>query len=439
MKKHLSRLFILLIAMTLAMPAAVFATTPPPASATRGTLSVEYRYMSGQEPNIPQEIERFGFRYYLVSQTDPVLESTLPAARTFSYSVNGKLTPAQLAEEEARLGLTATITATSVPIDLQIEMDREVLINDPRLETNDVADLPSGAQYFDPDSVEAFIRDSGIVVGLTDDNAISNIALVEPPLEDILRGRTILKNPEITGVEFEAITADDGFPLGYNATVVYRGFVQFSVIGYTSVDITYTTGEYGEVDVYIITAEYESDELPPPIQVAAIGDGGVPLAGGLTPEDQALVNSQSGNLIQDIADGYVPLGNAEVSGTWSLLSMILAVAALVIAAIYTIGIFAMRKREEEIKEYGEDSERLMIIEKRAALLRTMTIIVGAMTIVMWLFTDDLSLGVTWINMFTQIAAILCGITIVLLVFTRRQNNKVKQFIEDLLNDEAIVA
>jgi len=437
MKKHLSRLFILLIAMTLAMPAAVFATTPPTASATRGTLSVEYRFMEGQEPNIQQEIERFGFRYYLVSQSDPALESTLPAARTFSYSVNGKLTPAQLAEEEARLGLTATITATSVPIDLQIEMDQEVLI--PGQDTNDVLDLPTGAQFFDPDTVRDYILDNDLVTGLTADNEISNIALVDPPLEDVLRGRTITKNPEVTGVEFEAIKAADGFPLGYNATVVYRGFVQFSVIGYTAVEITYATDEFGEVDVYIITAEYESDELPPPIEVVAIGDGGVPLAGGLTPEDQALVNSQSGNLLQDIADGYVPLGNAGVSGTWSLLSMILAVAALAIAAIYTIGIFAKRKREQEIKEHGEDSERLKIIEKRFTLLRTMTIIVGAMTILMWLYTDDLSLGVTWINMFTQIAAVLCGITIVLLVFTKRQYNKVKQFIEGLFKDEAIVA
>ena len=437
MKKHFGRLFILLIALMMAMPAAVFATTPPTANTTRGTLSVEYRYMAGQEPNIPQEITRFGFRYYLVSQSDPVLESTLPAVRTYSYGINGKLTAAQLAEAEDELGLTATITAKPVPMMLQIEMDQEVPL--PGRDTNDVSDLPTGAQFFDPDSVRAYIFEYSLVSGLTAENEISDVILPAPPLTDELRGRTITKNPEITGVEFVALKADDGYPLGYDATVVYRGFVQFNVTGFTEVEITYASGEYSEVDVYIVTAEYESDALPPPIEVVSIGDGGVPLGGGLTQAEQALVNAQSGNLLQDIADGYVPLGNAGVTGTWSLLSMILAIAAVAIAAIYLIGMFARRKREEVIKEYGEDSERLKVIEKRAVLLRTLTIIVGAMTIVMWLYTDDLSLGVTWINMFTQIAAVLCGATVVLLVFTKMQNNKVKQFIKNMFAGESSVA
>jgi len=58
---------------------------------------------------------------------------------------------------------------------------------------------------------------------------------------------------------------------------------------------------------------------------------------------------------------------------------------------------------------------------------------------MWLYTDDLSLGVTWINMFTQIAAVLCGATIALLVFTKLQNKRVNKFIEGIQTHETTVA
>ena len=428
MKKQLSRLFILVIALLMAMPAAVFATTPPPANAVRGTMSVEYRYMEGETVNIPDEITRFGFRYYKVSQSEPVLESTLPLERTFSFNINGVMSKAQLdllLEEDWGAG---EVTVEPKLVTLNLEMDIEAQFP---MAINDVDDIPPGDALFTPQAIVDYILGDNpinevLVPGITKESDIKDVEVLEPPL--------------VTGVEFDPQGPAD-LPSSYIATVVYRGYVQFAIEGYSKIDVTYKSDNKSNVNVYIITAEYESDELPAPVEVVTIGGGDVPLGGdgGLSPEDQTLVDNQTGSLIDDIIDGNVPLGNTNVSGTWSLLSMILSVAAVAIAAIFAITLFAKRKREEVIEEHGEDSERLAVIEKRATLLKNMTIILGAMTIIMWLYTDDLSLGVTWINMFTPIAAVLCAVTVALLVFTKMQNNKVKQFIKNMFSGEASVA
>jgi len=431
MKKRLSTLLIIIMALIMAMPAAVYATSPPPAGAVRGTMTVEYRYLEGQTPNIPAEITRFGFRYYLVSQSAPVLESTLPAQRSYFFTVNGVLSKERLAEIEEELGMTAIATVTPKWVPLKIEMDREVPFHNQ--DTNDVEDLIPPAVIFDSDYVKNFILERDIIPGLSS----------EDDIDDVFE----LVTPEITGVEFTSLGPDgDGLPRGYDAIAVYRGFVQFSVLGFNEIEITYRSDEDSELKVYVIIAEYESDELPLPLQEIidalppqTIGDNVTPQA-GLTPEDQDLVDSQSGNIIDDIGDGLVPLGNFGVVNTWSLISMILAIGGLAIAAIYAIGMLIGRRSEKRDEHnVREGDERAAILQKRGRILRILTIIVGAMTIVMWLYLDNLTLGVTWINAFTPIVAILFGAAIALVVLTKNQNKKAAQKDEDIQETEATVA
>jgi len=461
MKKRLYILLILVIAFIIAMPAAVFATTPPPANATRGSLVVEYRYMEGQTPYIPTEITRFGFRFYLVSQSAPIYAGDLPAERTEYFTIDGLMSKAQLAMFEADLaaqGLKARIEAVPEMIDLRIEMDKEEQIIDGHpdspLATNDVEDLPRGAKFFDDQYVLDYLFGNNpagkvLVTGVSGRSDILDINVPVAPFDAKDRAGkdiSVVNNPNVVGVEFDVRGPDgDGLPSGYDATVVYRGVVQFSVEGYSNVQIVYSTDDEDLVNTWIIRAVYESDELPFfPIEVIDIGEGAVPLdagEGGLTPVEQAQVDNQTGNIIDDIADGNVPLGNPGVTGTWSLISLILSVAALVIIAIHAIGLVARRKREEEKEqeEYGVDHEKLALIEKRASLYRVLTIIVGAITIVTWLFLDNLTLGVSWINAYTPIVGVLCGVTIVLLVFTKVQDNKAKHDGEETQEDETNVA
>jgi len=455
MKKRLYILLILIIAFIMAMPTAVFATAPPPANATRGTMTVEYRYIEGQAPSIPAEITRFGFRFYLVSQSAPIYAGELPAERSEFYVINGLLSAAQLAKEEADLaaqGLKARIVANPVKFDLRVEMDREKAVTGQA--TNDVEDLPNGTPFFDDKYVKDYLFGNNpyginLVTGLNGPDDIFGITVLQaPPAIDVLdkdgKVRAVIdKSPDVVGVEFTRGADDmDGLPSGYDATVVYRGVVQFSVIGLTEVEIIFDSDENDLRDTWIIRAEYESDELPLPVEIVEteITDETVPLEpGGLTEEEQQQVENQTGNLGTDIVDGNVPLGNPGVTSTWSLISMILSIVALVILAVHAIGLVAKRKREDEEDVLGIDNEKLELIEKRATLYRILTIIVGAVTIVAWLYLDNLTLGVSWINAYTPIVGILFAITVVLLVFTKLQKDKARHEREKEHEAEANIA
>jgi len=416
MKKRLYTLLILVIAMMMAMPAAVYATTPPPANAVRGTMTVEYRFMEGQTPSIPQEITSFGFRYYLVSQSAPVLESSLPFARTYSFTLNGKMTQEQLDDFVKTMNLGgATVKIDPEWITLQMEIDVEVKET---LLLNDVEDLASPATVFDQNSMEfqeyvkQYIIDSKLVPGVTAFADIDNIVVEQGD-----------NAPSITGVEFEPYDYDDGIPGGYDATSVYRGLVSFDVLGFNRIDVTYNSGDNDEVDVYIIFAEYESDELPPPVTVVDITEEPVPQGpGGLTPEEEDQIENQTGNIGTDIVDGNVPLGNTEVTGVWSFLSLIFSVAAIVIAVIFGIGFIARKSRANMLRSLGaHDEKELALIIRRGNLLRMLTIILGAITLVTWLLLDTFGNGYVWINATTPIVGILCALTIALCAITNARN------------------
>jgi len=61
---------------------------------------------------------------------------------------------------------------------------------------------------------------------------------------------------------------------------------------------------------------------------------------------------------------------------------------------------------------------------------------------MWMYLDDLSLGVTWINAYTPIVGALCGIAVALFVITGRQRNKALKTMDEadsLPEDDANIA
>jgi len=417
MKKRLITLLIVIFAFMMAMPASVYATTPPPADAVRGTLTVEYRYAEGQEPTIPTVIQRFGFTWYLVSQSAPVHISTLPNIRTYEYQINGAMTAAQL---EDILGL-GTITVNPIWSTFTKEFDQEVSI--PGLLTNDVDEIPPG-DFLDDDMVQ-YLIDHGYIKDGTE-------------VQDIVVNAELMP----TGVEFEVTLWDDGLPMEYTAHVVYRGEISFSLQVFTSITLTITSDDEDELDVYVIFAEYESNELPPPVTV--IGEGETPLAPpveGLTLEDTALIDDQTGNPIQDIADGNVPLGNTEVKGAWSFLSLLFSLVAVVIAALFGIGFLVRNRRANMLMELGDyDEEQIALLKKRGNLLSALTIVVGAITLVVWLYLDSFDTGMVWVNAFTPIIGVLCSATIILCAVTNTRNKiLMSNFEEDDMESKSTVA
>ena len=400
MKKRLRALVIIAFAALLLAPAAAFAQDAPPPGATGGTLTVEYRFAEGETPDVPAEIQRFGFRYYLVSQSDPVLESTLPNVRTYQYRIEGAVTDEQLADIQG-LG---EVTLTPVKVIREIEKD---IVDVTEMFTNDVDDI---------ENPKSFLVSKGNVDG---------------------PDTTEMRPFKLTGVTFDIITWEDGLPYLYEATAVYRGVETESVHGYWMADMLVEAKVNEDINAYIIIAEYETDEMPPPVELFV----GLEIPAeeeALSTEDLVLVSAQTGNPFVDIINGDVPLGNISVTGAWSALSMFLSISAIAIAALYAIGFLVRRKRAEMLGDIGTfDEESLELIKKRGNLLRFITIIVAVMTLVIWLYMDDRTTALVWINAFTPMVAILFGITLAMCFITNSRTKIVLHEDEDLTSDSTV--
>jgi len=400
MKKRLSIFLLMALAIIMAAPMAVFAAAPPPEAAIGGTLSVEYRFNAGQTPNIPDTIVQFGFTYHLVSQSDPVLIDTLPAERTYTYRIEGAMTDEEL---KSFVGL-GEVKMTPIEVATENQVDKQVTM---RMPTNDVEEIPLFREF----EVKSAFTGTG----------------------------TAMKMLERTGVTFEVIDGYDewGLPLGYRATVVYRGIESEEVVGYYMVEMTYTTEEGEETDVYVIVAEYQTDEMPPPIDIidneTPLGPGEGPTS-GLTPGDVDRLSLQTGNPFIDLLNGNVPLGGFGVTNAWSFASLILAAVAVATAGVFAIGFLTRTKRVKTLQALGSyDEERLVVMKKRGQILRTLTIIGGAITLVTWLYLDVFDFGMVWINAFTPLVCGLLGVTILLSAVTNARNKKVLSDDEDTVD------
>ena len=393
MKKRISILLVLVITLIMAAPAAVFAAAPPPTGTTGGSLSIEYKYVEGEEPTIPLEITRFGFRYFLVSQSAPVLESTLPNTRTYNYRIEGALTQEQIDNIQG-LG---DVTFTPIYLIAEREIDRERELTG--WPTNDV------------ESIEKTWPFPNINIGST--TGVDSKGTVELTL---------------TGVTFTEITKfeDIGGPgtlelpalNSYNGIAVYRGVETFSMHGYYYADMVYTSIEGEDQDVYVIVAEYATEDMPPPIDIEAIMGPTEPTPTELTLGELQLIDQQSGNPIADIINGLVPMGNFGETFAWSFLSLILSIAAIYFSVVNVLGIIMKRRQVNTLSEIGvHDEDRLVQLKKRGNILRMMTIFLGAMTMLMWLYLDTFNYGMVWINAFTPIVGILCGFTLGLRALT----------------------
>lgn len=388
MKKIIAIAVAFLLTGMMIPAAAVYATTPPPANMTSGTLQVEYKFAEGDTPSIPQEIERFGYTYQLVSQTDPVLESTLPATRSYSYRVNGALSQDQL---DAIQGM-GNINMTPVDVVLEREVDKEIILNG--LLTNDVDAIP-------------LTMDFQVTSG-TDPSGFETKAL------------------DRTGITFDIEEIEDGLPTSFIATVIYRGVESYTELGYYIADSVFTTSDDEDaVDVYVIVAGYETNQMPPPIENQIINyiNGGSGETEGLTTIEDGQVALQSGNPIRDIMDGLVPMGGIIVRGFWSLLSMIFSIAGVAVAVVFALGFFIRREREKAREAEGETgaqdgSEKLISIGKRGLILRIMTIGFGIITLLTWLLWDNFANGMVWINEYTVMIGILLAVSAALGVVTK---------------------
>jgi hypothetical protein len=95
------------------------------------------------------------------------------------------------------------------------------------------------------------------------------------------------------------------------------------------------------------------------------------------------LESQTGNIIADLANGRTPMGGWNVHGVWSLLSLILSIAALALALLTAVLAAARRNRED-----GRRNRLPLVIAAIAT---------GILVPAAFLLFDDFANPMAWIN------------------------------------------
>ena len=386
--KTLILLLFVMVAM-LAMPITAMA-------APEDNITVEWRYTPGNEYTIPQTYTFAGRTFVLLSQAAPVLESTLPATRTYNYRIMGDLTEADmlLIDDSAKVNFTPKT----------ISRDREVERTLPiaGLTTNDVEELGNG--------IYKEASGTGLYKEYKPDPLFDPGVTKRDPLK--------VSSVKYTVESYETIGGTGKLPKTYSAEVLLKGLEWYDATEYYTVDATYSTSKTeGEVDQYVIVATYEPTDLATGTAPVAPGTTDTPAAPTEIADTQTpLADAQSGNSIpQNIADGNVPLSSGNsTENSWSLLSLILSVVAVCVGVFSAIQIYLNRRSAAEIAD-GK--------KKPTIALNIAACAIGIATIFIWLFMDAVSLSnsYVWINNFTPIVGLLLALTIILFVGASARN------------------
>ena len=208
-----------ILAFALMVPTVAYASQPTTVQTGGTNIIVEYRYTEGEEGkvNIPDTISRYGRTYKLTEKKAAVLESTLPATRTYTWSIGGFIT-----EEQAA----------------QLKIDFPGIVLTPALrEGKESVDITRTVENLPINDVEL------IPYTITHNNAELRRAAVQ---------FEITKNDQGAPI-YDAY----GLPASYTAEVIYRGLGGVSVPGYYSVSQTYeSTESLGDVAQYVIITTY---------------------------------------------------------------------------------------------------------------------------------------------------------------------------------------
>ncbi|GHU65507.1 hypothetical protein AGMMS49983_13330 [Clostridia bacterium] len=145
---------------------------------------------------------------------------------------------------------------------------------------------------------------------------------------------------------------------------------------------------------------------------------------------QEQLDAQTGNLFRDLANGNVPLGSFFGNDAWSLLSLILSLIAVIVSLLLIVRAVVKRREHKDAALYedAETDEEKKERRKYTMVLRVTTIVIGFLTLVVWLLLDDLSLPMVWINKWTIFVAVVFLVHIIFLAVYRY--NKAKEEKED---------
>lgn len=161
------------------------------------------------------------------------------------------------------------------------------------------------------------------------------------------------------------------------------------------------------------TATPPQASVPGPGSTPPDPSGGPGTSPTFTQADQARVDAQTGNPIRDLLNGNVPLGSLAQRGAWSLVSLLLSLAGFFSAVLLLVALLIERKNNmaedsdtPPAPALEEANDARDMREKRTRLLQTLAIVFGALTGLLFLLLDRLSLPMVFINRWTWLIALV---------------------------------
>lgn len=176
-----------------------------------------------------------------------------------------------------------------------------------------------------------------------------------------------------------------------------------------------------------------SSEVPAPHisdEALALEEGALPSGGNAasnaskpSTEDQKL-DAQTGDPLVDLLDGNVPLGGLGHSNVWSLLNLILAIAA-VVSMLCMIVIIVFRSRAARIAaQYGvAESTDTKASGASGVILRILGVVTGLLPLALFAVVEDFSRPMVFIDQTSLLIGLLFVIHIVFLVINLRGGRK----------------
>jgi alpha-tubulin suppressor-like RCC1 family protein/uncharacterized Tic20 family protein len=113
-----------------------------------------------------------------------------------------------------------------------------------------------------------------------------------------------------------------------------------------------------------------------------------------------------------ITDNQTPLSNGQTDSNWSLLSLILGIASVIISLMFML----IRRRKDE--EKYTDAEH-----KNRSVLKLTAVLLGIIPIVLFLVLDDLTASMVFVNRYTVLVAIGFIIHIVIATVAKVRSDK----------------
>lgn len=398
-------------------------------------ITAEYRYLEGNTPTIAPTITQGSRQYKLLSQTKPVLESSLPRIRTYEYKIDGYLT----AEDLAALSEIEGLVVTPVSIALKREVDKRDV--ETGLETNDVDELPTEKAFeitsaFDPSGkATVVLQRAGVEFSVT------------PP------------KPE-----------DKGLPSGYTADIVYRGIETYNGTGYYEAASTYTSSvQEGADNQYIIVATYEpvtppvyegggtpvepgdtvapvppvapepgtqtvveEDENVPPAADETIAEPEEPEAADITaggaiivPQDElAQIAGDAGIPLANIGNMPTPLTAPKGYAAWALANLVLVIAGFVVAVVMLIGVFKRAVVGSHVNREYDETQGIITIAGKTYSNRLLVVIFAMLlmigNILFFAMTENLSYPVVFFDKWTAVNAVILIVEIAAAIFSSKR-------------------